>query len=157
MPSEGEKAPDFCATDDQNKNICLQDFAGKKVVLYFYPKDHTPGCTKQACNLRDNFEELTKHGIVVIGVSPDSANSHVSFREKYNLPFILIPDPDKKIIDMYGVWGKKKFMGKEYEGVLRTTFLINEDGTIHKVIKDVDVDNHAVQIFEAWGIKKLKR
>jgi len=146
MPKPGDKAPDIIATDHKGNGITLNQFKGKKLVLYFYPKDDTPGCTAEACSLRDNYELMQSKGYVVVGVSPDSAKSHIRFAEKYHLNFPLIPDTDKKILNDYGVWGLKKFMGREYEGVIRTTFLINEDGIIDEVITKVDTKNHAIQI-----------
>jgi thioredoxin-dependent peroxiredoxin len=126
----GDKAPAFTATDQDGNVHSLKEFIGKKVVLYFYPKDNTETCTKEACNLRDNYASLKKKGIVVLGVSLDNEKSHKRFEKKYNLPFILLADPDKKIIDDYGVWAEKKFMGRTFMGTLRTTFLINEKGKI---------------------------
>ena len=143
----GDIAPQFSATDQHGNEITLESFKGKKVILYFYPKDDTPGCTVEACNLRDNHNHLINNGFVVIGVSPDPLKSHLKFAEKYELPFSLIPDVDKKIIQDYGVWGPKKFMGKSYDGVSRTTFVIGEDGTIEQVITKVDTKDHANQIF----------
>jgi thioredoxin-dependent peroxiredoxin len=142
----GDKAPDFIGADQTGKMIDSTSLLGKKVVLYFYPKDDTPGCTAEACNLRDNHTDLLKKGYVVIGVSPDNLKSHQKFTEKYQLPFPLIPDPDKLIIKSYGVWGPKKFMGKSYDGVYRTTFVIDEKGFIENVITQVDTKNHASQI-----------
>jgi len=144
----GDKAPDFSATDQHGNLISSESLKGKKVALYFYPKDNTPGCTAEACNLRDNFSELHNQGFVIIGVSPDPLKSHVSFTEKFDLPFSLLPDPDKKIIKDYGVWGPKKFMGRSYDGVHRTTFVIDESGLIEKVITKVDTKNHAAQILQ---------
>lgn len=149
---EGDKAPGFAAKDHAGKEISLKDFSGKKLILYFYPKDDTPGCTAEACNLRDNFSVLREKGFEVVGISPDAERSHNKFIDKYNLPFRLIPDPDKKIINAYHVWGKKKFMGKEYEGVLRTTFVIGETGIIEQVITDVKTKDHANQILEAYHL-----
>jgi peroxiredoxin Q/BCP len=143
----GDAAPNFSATDQHGNQISLESFKGKKVVLYFYPKDDTPGCTVEACNLRDNHNHLINSGFVVIGVSPDPIKSHLKFTEKYELPFSLIPDVDKKIIQDYGVWGPKKFMGKSYDGVFRTTFVISENGIIENVITKVDTKDHANQIF----------
>jgi peroxiredoxin Q/BCP len=143
----GDIAPQFSATDQHGNEITLDSFKGKKVILYFYPKDDTPGCTVEACNLRDNHNHLINNGFVVIGVSPDPLKSHLKFTEKYELPFSLIPDVDKKIIQDYGVWGPKKFMGKSYDGVSRTTFVIGEDGTIEQVITKVDTKDHANQLF----------
>lgn len=147
----GDKAPDINAVDQDAKPITLKDFKGKKVILYFYPKDNTPGCTAEACNLRDNYQVLLKKGFKIIGVSADDERSHKNFIEKYVLPFPLIPDKDKKIIKSYGVWGKKKLYGKEYEGINRMTFVISEDGKIEHIFSKVDTKNHAEQI-----LKELK-
>lgn len=144
----GDKAPDFKAKDQNGDLISLKDFKGKKLVLYFYPKDDTPSCTNEACNLRDNFTELKKKGYAVIGVSADEEKKHKKFIAKYNLPFPLIADTDKKVIEAYDVWGEKKFMGRIYDGIVRTTFVINEKGKIEKVITDVNTKNHTEQIFE---------
>src|ERR1700743_262581 len=127
---QGDKAPAFNSTDQNGNPVSLKDFKGKKVVLYFYPKDDTPGCTAEACNLRDNFSELKKKGIVILGVSTDSVKSHKKFEDKYFLPFTLVADEDKKIVNDYGLWGEKKFMGRTYMGTNRATFLINEQGKI---------------------------
>ncbi len=148
--SKGDKAPTFSAKDQNGNEVKLSDYSGKKVVLYFYPKDMTPGCTNQACNLRDNFDALKKEDIVVLGVSPDEEKRHQKFIDKYELPFTLIADPDKEVINAYGIWGPKKFMGKEYEGVHRTTFLINEKGEIHDVIKKPKTKAHAEEILELF-------
>ncbi len=148
--SKGDKAPTFSAKDQNGEEIKLEDYAGKKVVLYFYPKDMTPGCTNQACNLRDNFDTLKKEGIVVLGVSPDDEKRHQKFIDKHELPFTLIADPDKEVINAYGIWGPKKFMGKEYDGVHRTTFLINEQGEIHDIIKKPKTKAHAEEILELF-------
>lgn len=142
----GDAAPLFSATDQHGKLISLDALKGKKVVLYFYPKDDTPGCTAEACNLRDNHSELIKDGYVVIGVSPDPLQKHEKFTEKYELPFSLLPDTEKTIIMAYGAWGQKKFLGKTYDGVLRSTFVINEKGIIEKVFTQVDTKNHTSQI-----------
>ncbi len=131
---EGSKAPIFEGIDQNGKTVKLTDFTGKKVILYFYPKDNTPGCTAEACNLRDNYDSLIKKGFVVIGVSPDTEKSHKGFAGKYSLPFTLIADTSKKIMNDYGVWGEKKMYGKSYMGVLRTTFIIDEKGIIEKII-----------------------
>jgi thioredoxin-dependent peroxiredoxin len=144
----GDKAPDFNAVDQDGKQIALKDLRGKKVVLFFYPKDDTPGCTKEACNLRDNYSSLKKKGYVILGVSGDSEKSHQKFKEKYKLPFPLIADPDHKVIDSYDVWGRKKFMGREYDGLVRTTFVIDEKGKIEKVINNVKTADHTEQILE---------
>jgi thioredoxin-dependent peroxiredoxin len=143
---QGDKAPAINAKDQLGNIISLNDYAGKKVVLYFYPKDDTPGCTAEACNLRDNYDSLLNAGFDVIGVSSDNEKSHQKFITKYSLPFRLISDTDQKVSNDYGVWGLKKFMGKEYMGINRTTFLIDENGNIEKVIEKVDTKNHISQI-----------
>lgn len=148
----GEKAPQFTGKDQDGNTISLEDFKGSKLALFFYPKDDTPGCTKEACNLRDNYEDLLSAGIKILGVSPDSEKRHKKFIEKYNLPFPLLVDEDKEVLNKYGVWGPKKFMGKSYTGVHRTTFIINEKGNIESVIKKVKTKDHAQQIFEAIGM-----
>lgn len=148
----GKKAPAFSGKTFDGKALKLSDFAGKKVALYFYPKDDTPGCTKQACNLRDNFAALKKKGVVVIGVSPDENTRHQKFTEKYELPFPLLPDPEHKILEKYGVWGEKSLYGKVFDGVVRTTFLIDEGGKIVDVIKKPKVGEHAEEILERFGL-----
>lgn len=147
----GKKAPAFSGVDQNGDTIALKDFKGKKVILYFYPKDDTPGCTAQACNLRDNHSTLLKKGFVVIGVSADPVKKHKKFVEKYELPFALIADEDKKIVEAYGVWGEKKFMGKTYLGITRTTFLIDETGKIKAIIEKPDTKNHTEEVLAAWG------
>jgi thioredoxin-dependent peroxiredoxin len=148
---EGLKAPEFEGIDQDGKTIRLSDFKGKKVVLYFYPKDDTPGCTAEACNLRDNWKSFSDKGFAVIGVSPDSEKSHKKFAEKYSLPFPIIADISKKILNDYGVWGEKKNYGKIYMGVIRTTFLIDEKGIIEKIISKVDTAGHTEQIFGMYN------
>lgn len=148
---QGDKAPDFTVADQNGKKIKLNDFKGKKTVIYFYPKDMTPGCTNQACNLRDNYSALQKEGIQILGVSADDEARHKKFIDKYELPFPLLADTDKKMIKDFGVWGLKKFMGKEYDGIHRTTFLINEDGKIHDVIKKPKTKAHAEEILESFN------
>ena len=145
---EGAKAPAFKGADQHGKTVSIADFKGQKLVLYFYPKDDTPGCTAQACNLRDNYKKLIKKGIAILGVSVDSVASHVKFIEKYELPFPLLADEDKSVIQAFGVWGPKKFMGKEYDGIHRTTFVIDENGIIEEVISDVKTKAHAAQILK---------
>ena len=142
----GDKAPDFSGKDQNGKTIQLSDFSGKKIAIYFYPKDNTPGCTVQACNLRDNDAALTKAGIQIIGVSADSSASHVKFIDKFSLPFPLIADEDKTIIQQFSVWGPKKFMGKEYDGIHRTTFIIDENKTIIGIIEKPKTKEHAEEI-----------
>ncbi|MFN2395667.1 MAG: thioredoxin-dependent thiol peroxidase [Bacteroidales bacterium] len=145
----GDKAPDFNGKDENGKEIKLADFKGNKLVIYFYPKDSTPGCTSQACNLRDNYDVLLSKGYKVVGVSADSEKSHQKFKEKNNLPFPLIADTEKEILKAFGVWGPKKFMGKTYDGIHRTTFVIDEKGVIEEVIAKVDTKNHTAQIIPA--------
>jgi thioredoxin-dependent peroxiredoxin len=145
---EGDKAPDFTAKDQSGKSISLKDFAGKKLILYFYPKDDTPGCTAEACNLRDNYDALLKKGFKILGVSNDDEKAHNKFITKYSLPFPLIPDTDKKIVNAYGVYGEKSNYGKTYMGIFRTTFVISEKGIIEKVFTKVDTKNHTQQILE---------
>ena len=147
--NEGDKAPNFKGLDQNAKEVSLSDFSGKKLILYFYPKDDTPGCTKEACNLRDNHTELMNKGYQVVGVSPDNSTSHQKFIGKYNLPFSLLADIDKSIMKAYGAFGEKNMYGKIVEGVLRTTFVIDENGTILKVFKKVQTDNHTEQILKA--------
>ena len=142
----GDVAPEFSGKDQDGNNVALKDFRGKKVVLYFYPKDNTMGCTAEACNLRDNYNYMLKAGFVVIGVSADDEESHRGFKEKYNLPFPLLADTDLSIAKTYDVWGEKKFIGKTYTGMTRTTFIIDENGVISEVITDVDSFDHAKQI-----------
>jgi peroxiredoxin Q/BCP len=145
---EGEKAPEIQGTDHTGKPVSFDQFPGKKIILYFYPKDNTPGCTAEACNLRDNYQELKNIGFEIIGISPDSPESHEKFIHKNNLPFRLIADPDKNIIRDYGVWGEKKMYGKVFEGLHRTTFIISEDRTIESIIKKVKTKDHAQQIID---------
>ena len=144
----GDKAPTFAALDQNGNTIKLTAYKGKKVVLYFYPKDDTPGCTKEACNFRDNFNILKKKGIEIIGISTDSVKSHGKFADKYDLPFTLIADEEKTIVADYGVWGEKKFMGKTYMGTNRTTFIIDEKGIIQHIITKVDTTNSTEQVLE---------
>ncbi|WGQ12594.1 thioredoxin-dependent thiol peroxidase [Pedobacter gandavensis] len=144
----GQAAPDFTATDQDGNPISLNQFKGKKVVLYFYPKDNTPGCTAEACDFRDNYQGLIAKGIVVLGVSVDSEQSHQKFASKYELPFTLIADPDKKIVEAYGVWGEKNMYGKKYMGTNRKTFLIDENGIITHIIEKVDTKNATAQVLE---------
>ncbi|MFO8022875.1 MAG: thioredoxin-dependent thiol peroxidase [Perlabentimonas sp.] len=143
---QGDKAPQFSGKDQNGNDINLNDFKGKKVVLYFYPKDSTPGCTAQACDLRDNYDMLLSKGYVVIGVSADSEKSHQKFIEKHELPFPLIADTEKEIIKLYGVWGPKKFMGRTFDGINRTTFVIDEEGVIEEIIEKVKTKEHTKQI-----------
>ncbi|HKJ39668.1 MAG TPA: thioredoxin-dependent thiol peroxidase [Anaerolineales bacterium] len=150
MPiSSGIPAPDFELLDDTNTLRKLSDFRGKNVVLYFYPKDDTPGCVKEACNFRDNYSAYEESDIVILGVSPDNVASHVKFKNKFDLPFPLLADDGHKVCDEYGVWGPKKFMGREYEGVLRTTFLIDGNGIVIKVFENVRPAEHSVEVLSA--------
>lgn len=144
----GKAAPDFESKDQNGNSIKLSDFRGKKVVLYFYPKDNTPGCTAQACNLRDNYEALQKAGYVVLGVSSDSEKSHQKFIEKQNLPFSLIADEDKKVHEAYGTWVEKSMYGRKYMGTARTTFIIDEKGILEEIIEKVDTKAHTNQILK---------
>ena len=142
----GDKAPAIDSVDQNGDKITLDQYIGKKIVLYFYPKDMTPGCTTQSCNLRDNYKSLIECGYVVLGCSADSPSRHVKFIEKYDLPFPLISDESKEVLNAYGVWGPKKFMGKEYDGIHRTTFVIDEKGVITDVITKVNTKDHTNQI-----------
>lgn len=146
----GDAAPAFSAKDQTGKDISLSGYKGKKVILYFYPKDNTSGCTAEACSLRDGKSELEKMGFVVLGVSPDSEKSHQNFIAKHGLNFDLIADTDKDIAKAYGAWGPKKFMGREYEGIIRKTFIINEDGVIEKIFNKVDTKRHFEQIADSY-------
>jgi len=144
----GDKAPDFKGIDENENTISLSDFKGKNLILYFYPKDNTPGCTNEACNLRDNYAMWIEKGYEVIGVSPDSVQSHQKFKTKHELPFRLISDPDKVIIKQYGAWGPKKLYGREYEGLLRSTFVIDGKGIIVNIFEKVKTKDHTNQILE---------
>ena len=148
MLTIGDKAPDFESVDENGLPIKLTDYTGKKVILYFYPKDSTPGCTMQAKNLRDNYELLKEKGYIVLGVSADSQKRHQNFIKKQCLPFTLISDEEKEVINAYGCWGPKKFMGREYEGIYRKTFVIDEEGIIIKIIEKVKTKLHTAQILE---------
>jgi peroxiredoxin Q/BCP len=145
---EGDRAPKFEFTDHNGEKKSLDQFLGKKVILYFYPKDNTPGCTMEACNLRDNYKDLKDLGYEVIGVSADSEKSHNNFRSKYSLPFFLISDTEKKVLQDYGVWGEKKMMGRTYMGIRRLTFVIDEKGIIQKIFNKVKTKAHTEQILE---------
>jgi peroxiredoxin Q/BCP len=147
--AEGKPAPDFALQSDAGETVKLSDLQGKQVVLYFYPKDDTPGCTTQACGIRDVYGEFESAGAVVLGVSPDSEASHVKFKEKYGLPFTLLADTDHAVSEQYGVWGEKKYMGRTYMGVSRSTFVIAEDGTVKKVMLDVKPATHADDVLAA--------
>ncbi len=147
--SEGQKAPDFTANDQNGKIISLSDLSGRDVILYFYPKDDTPGCTAEACSFRDNYQSLLKQGFEVLGVSTDDERSHQKFIAKYDLPFSLIADTDKKIVQAYGVWVEKNMYGKKYMGVARKTFIIDKKGLIRKIIDKVDTKNSSAQIVDS--------
>jgi peroxiredoxin Q/BCP len=146
--SAGDPAPSFSFVDSSGKTVQLSDFLGKKVILYFYPKDNTPGCTLEACSLRDEYEVLRERGYEVLGVSADSSKSHAGFRSKFKLPFELVSDTEKSVLNAYGVWGEKKFMGKKFMGINRTTFIIDEKGHIAQVIDKVNTKDHAKQILD---------
>jgi peroxiredoxin Q/BCP len=149
---EGQKAPAFSAIDQDGEKIKLADFKGKKLALYFYPKDNTSTCTVQACNLRDGFKILEKQGIAVVGVSPDDEKSHLKFIAKHELPFRIIADTDKKLVEKFGVWGEKQLYGNKYMGVFRTTFLIDENGVVVKIISKPKVKEHAAEIAAGFGL-----
>jgi peroxiredoxin Q/BCP len=149
MIQSNTQAPDFSLQDENGTVRRLSDFRGKPVVLYFYPKDDTPGCTTEACGFRDQYLEYTEAGVTVIGISPDSSSSHTKFKSKYDLPFTLLADEDHKVCDLFGVWGHKKAMGREYDGVFRTTFLIGPEGRILKVFESVKPDGHSAEILAA--------
>ncbi len=149
----GDKAPEFEGVNQNNDIIRLSDYKGRKLVLYFYPKDNTPGCNNEAQNLRDYYNEFKEKGFEILGVSPDSVEKHQKFIEKFNLPFNLIADTEKKILELYGAWGEKKMYGKTYMGVLRTTFLINEEGIITHIFKKVKTKEHSQQIFKELETK----
>lgn len=153
MLNEGDNAPDFTAKNQNGEKVKLSSLKGSRVVLYFYPKDDTPGCTKQACSLRDSFDAFTKKDIKVLGVSIDDEKSHQKFIGKYDLPFDLIADTDKSIVEKYGVWGEKSMYGKKYMGTLRKTFLIDEKGKIVKIFEKVKVSEHAEEVLAAFGEK----
>ncbi|EDM35865.1 bacterioferritin comigratory protein [Pedobacter sp. BAL39] len=146
--TEGQQAPDFNVADQDGNEVTLSQFKGKKVILYFYPKDNTPGCTAEACDFRDNYQGLMAKGIVVLGVSVDDEQSHQKFAAKHSLPFTLLADTDKKIVEAYGVWGEKNMYGKKYMGTNRTTFVIDEEGNIAHIIKKVDSKNPTAQVLE---------
>jgi peroxiredoxin Q/BCP len=143
---EGDKAPDFITKNEMGKEVKLSDYLGKKVILYFYPKDDTTGCTKESCNLRDNYQLLRNKGFIVLGISNDDEKSHQKFIKKYSLPFNLLADTNKDVVNKYGVFGPKQMFGKDFDGIYRTTFIIDEQGIIEKIIKEVDTENHTNQI-----------
>jgi peroxiredoxin Q/BCP len=152
MLRPGSPAPDFSVQDQNGNTVSLRDFKGKKVALFFYPKDNTPTCTEQACNLRDNIAKLRKKGINVLGVSMDNVRKHKNFENKFSLPFPLLADVDKQLIEAYGVWGEKTLFGRKYMGIHRTTFLIGKDGRIEHVIDKVEAKDHAGQILKVWEL-----
>ena len=145
----GDKAPDFKALDEQGNNVQLSDYKGKKLVVFFYPKASTPGCTAEACDLNDNFDRFQSSGYEILGVSADSAKRQSNFKNKYGFKYPLLADEDKSVIEAFGVWGPKKFMGKEYDGIHRTTFIIDENGIIENIITKVKTKAHAAQILDA--------
>ncbi|MBN8704093.1 MAG: thioredoxin-dependent thiol peroxidase [Bacteroidetes bacterium] len=144
----GQKAPDFSIKNQEGKVVSLKEFKGKKLIIYFYPKDNTPGCTAQACNLKDNYSALQKQGYEILGVSADSEKAHKGFISKYELPFMLLADTEKEMITSYGAWGEKSMYGKKYMGIMRYTFIISEKGIIENIITEVDTKNHSKQISE---------
>ena len=150
LPKIGGKAPSFIAPDQEGNNVTLKDFVGKKLILYFFPHADTPTCTKQACNLRDNYSDLLQDGFEVVGISTDPVKKHKKFEDKYELPFALLADEDHSIATKYGVWGEKKFMGRIFDGLHRTTFLIDEKGKIRNIISRPDSKNHTDEILMAW-------
>lgn len=149
MLKAGDPAPDFTLTSDGGQEVSLADYRGQKVVLYFYPKDDTPGCTAEACAFRDDHSDIVAAGAAVLGVSPDTIKSHDKFKAKYNLPFALLSDPDHRVADMYGAWGEKKMFGKAYEGILRSTFIVDEEGKIVKVFPKVTPKDHSREVLAA--------
>jgi len=154
MLEAGTKAPDFTLTDDKGTVVSLSQFKGKKVVVYFYPKDNTPGCTTEACAFRDVYDAMLAKGAVVIGISADSESSHEKFKEKYNLPFFLLSDPEKKVIKEFGAWGEKKLYGNSFLGIIRSTFIIDEKGMISKVFPKVTPKDHAEEVLNALKMKE---
>ena len=148
MLQEGKPAPDFSLEDDRGARVTLSSFRGKSVVVYFYPKDDTPGCTKEACGFRDAYDQILARGAVVIGISPDKPTSHAKFKAKYNLPFMLLADPETAVLKTWGAWGEKSMYGKKYEGVLRSTVVIGPDGNVKKIFPKVSPEGHAAEILE---------
>lgn len=148
-----DQAPDFCLSDARGREYSLDQFRGKALVLYFYPKDDTPGCTKEACSFRDDYDVYREHGIAIVGISPDSPKSHQRFVQKHELPFILLSDPEKEVLKAYGAWGEKNMYGKKYMGVIRKTFLIDKDGKIIKIYPKVRVNGHSEEILREFNIK----
>lgn len=151
MLKEGEAAPDFELRSDEGDPVRLSDYRGQKVILYFYPKDDTPGCTIEACEFRDRLPEIRDRDAVVLGVSPDDVDSHRKFKQKYELPFVLLADTDHEVAEAYGVWGEKKRYGRTYEGIHRTTFLIGKDGKVERVFEKVRPEGHSEEVLEALG------
>lgn len=149
MVEEGKPAPDFELTSDSGETVRLSDLKGRAVVVYFYPRDDTPGCTAQACGIRDNYEAFGERGAVVLGISPDDESSHVKFKQKYGLPFTLLADPDHRVADQYGVWGERSMYGKTYMGIERSTFVIDSEGNVARVLRRVKPDTHAEQVLAA--------
>ncbi|HEY8489231.1 MAG TPA: thioredoxin-dependent thiol peroxidase [Thermaerobacter sp.] len=152
MPKVGDTAPDFTLLDHRGEAVRLSDFRGRKVVLYFYPKDDTPGCTREACSFRDDHSRLQEAGAVVLGISPDPVESHVRFRDKYGLPFPLLSDPDHQVAEAYGVWKEKRMYGRTYWGIERTTFVIDEEGRVLAVIRGVKPEEHPRRALKALGV-----
>jgi thioredoxin-dependent peroxiredoxin len=151
-PQKGDNAPNFEGVNEKGERVSLGDYKGSKLILFFYPKDDTPGCTAAACSLRDDYDTLQKHGFKMLGVSPDKPAKHQKFIDKYGFPFSLLSDENKEVLKAYGAWGRKKFMGREYDGVLRSTFIIDEEGKIMEVIDKVKTKTHAAQIMEILGL-----
>jgi thioredoxin-dependent peroxiredoxin len=149
MIEEGKPAPDFELTSDSGETVRLSDLKGRPVVVYFYPRDDTPGCTAQACGIRDNYEAFGERGAVVLGISPDDESSHVKFKQKYGLPFTLLADPEHRVADQYGVWAERSMYGKTYMGIERSTFVIDSEGNVARVLRRVKPDTHAQQVLEA--------
>ncbi len=149
MIQEGQKAPDFTLKDENGNDVSLSHFRGKKVVVYFYPKDDTPGCTKEACGFRDVYDRILEKGAVVVGISGDTEASHQEFKDKYDLPFYLLADPEKHVVQAYGAWGEKKRYGKTYEGIIRSTFIVDEEGTVAKAYPKVKPDQHAQEVLDS--------
>jgi peroxiredoxin Q/BCP len=149
MVEEGKPAPDFELTSDSGETVRLSDLKGRPVVVYFYPKDDTPGCTAQACGIRDNYDAFGERGAVVLGISPDDESSHVKFKQKHGLPFTLLADPDHRVADQYGVWVERSMYGKTYMGIERSTFVIDHDGNVGRVLRRVKPDTHAEQVLAA--------
>lgn len=149
MIEKNVRAPDFELVDENGNSHKLSDYLGKPVLLYFYPKDDTPGCTTEACEFRDDYDQYEKSGVIILGVSPDSPKSHKKFKEKYNLPFALLSDEDHHVCEMYGVWGKKSIYGREYYGVMRTSFLINAEGNLIEIFENVKPKGHSQQVLSA--------